>query len=200
MAGTCVSGCSGAGRGVSLLTGMWGAAVSSPAFPLHFLLGSNAWHWTYLSMTKPHLCRDALRLLLEEKELSASNQGFHCLSHSFLALPHRRLTGSWPRGAAHQSLCTSPATGQGLTDEGTEAQGCQTKRLAEVDKRGTCPLPGLQTSEPGNCRGSGSFPTKWRLLAGFPRVSGHKAGVVGPSMRHQGWAGSHWVASTGGPA
>ena len=59
-------------------------------------------------------------------------------------------------------------------------------------------LPGLQTCEPGNCRGSGSFPTTWQLLAGFPRESGHKAGVVGPSMRYQGWAGSHWVTSMGG--
>ena len=92
-------------------------------------------------MTKPHLCRDALKLLLEEKEVSASNQGFHCLSHGFLALPHRRLTGSWPRRAAHQSLCTSPATGQGLTDGGTEAQGCQTEGLAEVDSEGHAPSP-----------------------------------------------------------
>ena len=33
-------------KGVSLLIGMWGAGVSSPAFPMHFLLGSNAYHWT----------------------------------------------------------------------------------------------------------------------------------------------------------
>ena len=149
-------------------------------------------------MTKPQLCRDALKLLLEEKELSASNQSSHCLSHGFLGLPHHRLTGSGPRSADPPSLCTSRATGQGLTDGGTEAQGCQTKGLAEADEQGTCPLPGLQTSEPGNCRGPGSFPTTWWLLAGFPRVSGHEAEVVGPSMRHQGQAGSHGVTSLGG--
>ena len=46
VAGTCVTGCLGAGRGVSLLPGMWGAGVSHPAFHLHFLLGRNDFHCT----------------------------------------------------------------------------------------------------------------------------------------------------------
>lgn len=46
VAGTCVTGFPGAGRGISLLPGSWGADASHLAFHRHFLLGRNDFHCT----------------------------------------------------------------------------------------------------------------------------------------------------------
>ena len=160
---------------------------------------------------------DALtELLLKEKELTASNQRFYCLSYSFLALPHQELEALVHRWeVSHKRLTTTSlfvpvATGQGLTQAGDSppetssdrAAGqvpmeeqrprtVQTKGPAETDKLSTDPPVGRQVRQELQGDLGGSLKLARWLLAGLPWILGHKAGVVGLSTTCQGWAGSH---------